>query len=225
MTGWPKRMVALTAGVKLGQTSANSLWEEDKPFGSNTGQTHDASVAHVVGTVGCSKFSKAQRFTTDDNEGGNSLSSIQNYFKDYAGIDETRVSTYSADASGNPDASGRGLSFTLAPSWGNETSGTGRLWSARDATSLAVGENVEAGGRLEATVGYGMPVLGGGFTGTPEFGLGFSESGRDWRLGWRLGLAGSGRGAFGFGVEATRREPAGDDAPETRLGMTATMRW
>ena len=153
------------------------------------------------------------------------MSSIQNYFKDYAGIDETRVSTYSADASGNPDASGRALSFTLAPSWGNETSGTGRLWSARDATSLAVGENVEAGGRLEATVGYGMPVLGGGFTGTPEFGLGFSESGRDWRLGWRLGLAGSGRGAFGFGVEATRREPAGDDAPETRLGMTATMRW
>ena len=125
----------------------------------------------------------------------------------------------------NPGASGRGLSFTLAPAWGNATSGTGRLWSARDATSLAVGEDVEAEGRLEATVGYGMPVLGGRFTGTPEFGLGFSESGRDWRLGWRLGLAGSERGAFGLGVDATRHEPADDGAPETRLGMTATMRW
>ena len=125
----------------------------------------------------------------------------------------------------NPDASGRGLSFTLAPAWGNATSGTGRLWSARDATSLAVGEDVEAEGRLEATVGYGMAVLGGGFTGTPEFGLGLSETGRDWRLGWRLGLARSERFAFGLGVEATRHEPADDGAPETRLGMTATMRW
>ena len=108
----------------------------------------------------------------------------------------------------NPDASGRGLSLTLAPSWGNATSGTGRLWSARD-----------------ATVGYGMPVLGGGFTGTPEFGLGVSESGRDWRLGWRLGLAGSGRDAFGLGVQATRRVPTDDGASETRFGMTATIRW
>ena len=76
-----------------------------KTLVSNTGQTNDASVAHVVGTVRCSKFSEAQRFTTDDNEGGNSLSSIQNYLKDYAGIDGTWVNTYSANASDNPGSS------------------------------------------------------------------------------------------------------------------------
>ena len=125
----------------------------------------------------------------------------------------------------SPDGSGRGLSLTLAPSWGSAASGTERLWSERDATALAVGDEVEPGGRLEAIVGYGMPLLGGRFTGTPEFGFGLSESGRDWRLGWRLGLARSGRSDFGLGVEATRREPANDDAPDNRVGLTATMRW
>ena len=125
----------------------------------------------------------------------------------------------------SPGPSGRGLSLTLAPTWGQAASGTARLWSARDATALTAGEDVDAGGRLEATVGYGMPVAGGRFTGTPELGLGLSESGRDWRLGWRLGLAGSGRVDFGLGVEATRREPANDDAPENRIELTATMRW
>ena len=125
----------------------------------------------------------------------------------------------------NPDSSGRGLSLTLAPTWGNAVSGTERLWSERDASAIAVGGEVEPEGRLEATLGYGMPLLDGRLTGTPEFGFGLSESGRDWRFGWRLGLARSGRVDFGLGVEATRREPANDDAPENRVGLTATMRW
>ena len=37
----------------------------------------------------------------------------------------------------DPDASGRGLSLRLAPSWGNASSGTERLWSAGDAHALA----------------------------------------------------------------------------------------
>ena len=125
----------------------------------------------------------------------------------------------------SPDGSGRGLSLTLAPTWGSAATGTERLWSARDASALAAGGEVAPGGRLEATVGYGMPLFGGRFTGTPEVGLGLSESGRDWRVGWRLGLAGSRRVDFGLGVEATRREPANDDAPENRVGLKATMRW
>ena len=125
----------------------------------------------------------------------------------------------------NPDSSGRGLSLTLAPTWGQAASRTERLWSDRDATAIATGGEVEPAGRLEATLGYGMALLDGRLTGTPEFGLGLSESGRDWRLGWRLGLARSGRVDFGLGVEATRREPANDDAPENRVGLTARMRW
>ena len=54
----------------------------------------------------------------------------------------------------NPDPSGRGLSLTLAPTWGNAASGMERLWSARNARVFAESEHVEAEGRLEATVGY-----------------------------------------------------------------------
>ena len=51
------------------------------------------------------------------------MSSIQNYFKDYAGIDETRVGTNSADASGNPGSSSDTLiNPCLAMSGGLNTS-------------------------------------------------------------------------------------------------------
>ena len=63
-------------------------------------------------------------------------------------------------------------------------------------------------------VRYGLPVFAGGFTGTPNVGLGLSGDGaRDYRLGWRLTLAAA-SGATGFEVslDATRREAAGEDA-------------
>ena len=34
--------------------------------------------------------------------------------------------------------------------------------------------------------GYGIALFGGGFTGTPNLGFGLSDTGRDYRLGWRL---------------------------------------
>ena len=40
----------------------------------------------------------------------------------------------------DPSASGRGLSLTLAPTWGNASSGTQRLWSARDAGGARAGQ-------------------------------------------------------------------------------------
>ena len=53
----------------------------------------------------------------------------------------------------------------------------------------------------------------GQFTGTPEIGLGLSEAGRDYSLGWRLTRAGSGAGSLEFSLEARRRESANDDVP------------
>ena len=71
-----------------------------------------------------------------------------------------------------------------------------------------------------------MALLGGRATGTPELALGLSEAGRDWRLGWTLGLARTERASFHFSLEATRWEPAnGDATPENRVGVTASMRW
>ncbi len=123
-----------------------------------------------------------------------------------------------------PGAAGRGLALSVRPAWGQTASGVQRLW----ATGLTPGAASagQEGGRLDARVGYGMALPGGHFTGTPELGLGLSETGRDWRLGWRLGLAETKRVSFHLRLEGTRWEPANNDGPpEHRVGLTANMRW
>ena len=123
-----------------------------------------------------------------------------------------------------PGASGRGLSFSLAPTWGAPASGAQRLWSARDARALAPDTSFEAESRLEAELGYGHRV-GSAFTGTPYAGLGLSESGRDYRLGWRLGSAKATSG-FSVNLEGTRSESR-DVGATARHGVTLTgeLRW
>ena len=80
-----------------------------------------------------------------------------------------------------PGARGRGLSFSLSPAWGAASSGVERLWSARDAQGLAPGYEFEAGRRLEGEPGYGVGLLGGRFTGTPNLGFGLSNTTRDYQ--------------------------------------------
>ena len=74
-----------------------------------------------------------------------------------------------------PGASGRGLSFTLEPSWSVTSGGVERLWSPPEARARAS----EVGSRLDAELGFGLAVGGGAFTATPFAGLGASGSGRD----------------------------------------------
>ena len=59
-------------------------------------------------------------------------------------------------------------------------------------------------GRLDAEVGYGLPVLGA-VTGTPYARFVLSDNGRDWRLGWRL--ASVRREALDFELNWKRRRP------------------
>ena len=121
----------------------------------------------------------------------------------------------------DPGSAGRGLALSVRPAWGPTASGVERLWQ----TGVVPGATRESG-RLEARLGYGMALLGGHATGTPEMALGLSEAGRDWRLGWTLGLARTEPTSFHVSLEATRWEPAHDDAtPENRVGITASMRW
>ncbi len=118
-----------------------------------------------------------------------------------------------------PDPSGRGLSLAMTPSWGAGVQG-GRVWDARPAALIGDGGELP-GARLDAEFGYGLSLTGG-LTGTPYVGLGFGEA-RDVRLGWRLA---SGRWqSFTLGVEAARREAAGDQAPEHRIGLETGFRW
>ena len=125
-----------------------------------------------------------------------------------------------------PGASGRGLSFRLAPTWGAPSSGVERLWSARDARGLSSSETFEPERRLDGEFGYGLPAFGGAFTGTPNVGFGFSDTVRDWRIGWRLTPAARGSAGFEVKLGATRKEPANHHGPvEHGVALRGAIRW
>ena len=121
-----------------------------------------------------------------------------------------------------PDASGRGLSLTLAPAVGAAGTATERLWSAADARALAPGGAFEAARRLEAELGYGFAMGSGSYTGTPTLGLGLTGASREVRVGWRLAEARSAGLVFGLDVEGVRREGAGGEAGH---GLVAGFGW
>ena len=129
-----------------------------------------------------------------------------------------------------PGGAGRGFSASLTPSYGIDPGGSQRLWMLPDASALTTDEDTVPSSRLDAEVGYGLAVFGGSFTGTPHVGLGLSEAGRDWRVGWRLS---SGASSLDLSLEATRREfAAGNGAgygagtePEHTLGVHVGARF
>ena len=148
----------------------------------------------------------------------------------------------------DPDASGRGLSLSVAPAWGNASSQAERLWGMRDARGLAPGDAAfEPGRRLDAELGYGFSVLDDRAVATPYAGMSRSETSETLRLGQRLKMGPSEwslESAFGdegrilsagygyrFGdaldltLEASRRAPANDDAPAHAVMLRGALRW
>ena len=136
-----------------------------------------------------------------------------------------------------PGARGRGLSFSLAPTYGAPGSGVEQLWSARDAGGLAQGGNTfDPESRIEGEIGYGLPAFGDRYTGTPNIGFGLSGGGsREYRLGWRLARANGGStgsfGSFALSLDATRSEPANNNdsgsgtSPAHAVVLRAGLRW
>ena len=114
----------------------------------------------------------------------------------------------------------RGLTLSLRQTLGAaSTGGADALLGRETLAGLGASDSSDAR-RLELTAGYGIAMFGGRFTGTPELGVGLSDTGRDYRLGWRLGLGSSGATSFELGLEATRRESANDNAdPEHTAGF------
>ena len=125
-----------------------------------------------------------------------------------------------------PGGAGRGLSASLTPSFGVDPGGSERLWALPASSGLAANGDAAPSSRLDTELGYGLAVFGGGFTGTPNVGLGLSGDGaRDLRLGWRLTPAGaSGATGFELSVDATRRETGGEDA-EHGVMLRSRLRW
>ena len=121
----------------------------------------------------------------------------------------------------------RGLALRLRQSWGGSpTGGMDALLGRETLAGLAANDDggTASAGRLEAELGYGIALFDGGFTGTPNLGVGFSETGRDYRVGWRLTSARRGDPGFQVDLDATRREAADADA-EHGLMLRGTIRW
>ena len=120
--------------------------------------------------------------------------------------------------------SGLGPSLTLSQTVGaSAAGGMDALLGPQTAQGLGTGNDAGdelARRRMEARLGYGIALFGGGWTGTPELGLGWSESERETVLGWRLAQARSAGLVFGLDVEGARRKAfTRDAAPEHRLGV------
>ena len=122
----------------------------------------------------------------------------------------------------------RGLALTLRQSWGGSpTGGMEALLGRKTLAGLAANDNGDttaSTGRLEAELGYGIAMFSGGFTGTPHLGVGLSDTGRDYRLGWRLTSARRGDPGFEINLDATRSEAANADA-EHGIALRGVIRW
>ena len=113
---------------------------------------------------------------------------------------------------------------------GSASGGADALLGRNTLAGLAANDN--GGGdlrsrRLELKLGYGFSAFGDRFTSTSEAGFGLSDSGRDYSLGWRLGLAQRGPASVELKLEATRRESANDNAdvpPVHEAGFRLTAR-
>ena len=82
-----------------------------------------------------------------------------------------------------------------------------------------------AGGRLEASLSYGVPVFGGALTGALSAGVGVSETSRDYRLGWRLTPAVQRAIPFEVNPDATRRESALSPAADHGVMLRGRVQW
>ena len=117
-----------------------------------------------------------------------------------------------------------GFLARVSPSWGGQaTSGAEALWGRETMAGMAHG-GAGAGNRLQAELGYGLPV-GSRFVGTPRFGIGTSESGRDYRLGYGMTVFESGAMNFDLGVDANRRVSPGREGAEHGFQGRLTVRW
>ena len=82
--------------------------------------------------------------------------------------------------------------------------GTEAPWGRETMAGVAHGSFAQ-GNRLDGEVGYGLPV-GNRFVGTPRVGFSAAAYGRDYRVGYRLGVLDQGNTTLELGVDAQRQE-------------------
>ena len=125
----------------------------------------------------------------------------------------------------NP-SSERGLSVSFRSSTGAASLGGVDALLARDTLSGLSLYDGSRGGQLTAEAAYGFPILGGRFTGAPWAGAGVLESGRDYRVGYRVSTAEPSGSGMQFGIEGVRRESKGSHVEtEHAIGLRFALGW
>ena len=125
-----------------------------------------------------------------------------------------------------------GFTARVSPAWGGDAmSGAEALWGRESMGGMGHESVMGSGGhRLDTEVGYGLPI-GSRFVGTPRAGVRTSEYGRDYRIGYGVGVLEQGRLHLQIGVDAERRESSlvqmqeqGAGTDQRVLGR-ATVQW
>ena len=130
-------------------------------------------------------------------------------------------------ASGNirldPGPAGRGVSLTLAPTWGAAASGVEGLWARQTTQGLAPVTRPAQRGQLAADVGYGVAAFDTGLV-TPYVGTVLAAgAARTYRVGTRLQVPGSGATGLTVTLEGMRQEPGG--AQPVNQGVQLQAAW
>ncbi len=86
----------------------------------------------------------------------------------------------------DPGADGRGLSFSLAPSLGQNQRGIASLWARDGPGALPTDGRKSVDGRLDAQIEYGLPAVEGRGLLTPYAHLSLAGGDGDFRIGSRL---------------------------------------
>ncbi len=140
------------------------------------------------------------------------------------GNDDLEDRGYSASLAYDPaPATKRGPSLTLTQDWGGQSQGGLDALFTPDPLEDRTG-NAEPTSRWAMEAAYGLPVLGGRFTGSPHVGFGLATAARDYTVGWRLTPEAATAPDLTFGLKATRRESDGAE-PEHTAGFEITARW
>ena len=115
---------------------------------------------------------------------------------------------FSIGAMFDPNAeSERGLSVTLRRDFGTASGGMQNLFSPE-----IPGTRMGAMGAMWMTdVAWGLPAFRDRFTGSPTTGFGFSDTSRDYSIGWRLAADAPTAPNLSLDLKATRRESEGMD--------------
>ncbi len=137
------------------------------------------------------------------------------------GFSQTGASVHLAWESGG--AGGLGPSLSVRQHWGIATaSGLEQLFAMRHMGQFGTEPD---GRRLDTEIGWGLPLLGGRFAGTPFLLHGAQNSGSLQTLGWRMAPLDSGGGIMdvSLSLKLTRRAVAADGHPDRSVALEARM--